>query len=391
MQTLYVDTPEALRALAESLRGSPWLALDTEFIREKTFRPQLSLVQVSNGSLTACVDPLALTDLTPLLDLIYDPTVTKVMHAARQDLEIFLELRGELPRPVFDTQVAATVLGYGDQVGYGSLVRQVLGVDLEKAHTRTDWMQRPLAPDQIEYAADDVRHLAPLYQRLRAQLDAKGRLDWLDEDFAALVEPRTYRTPPEEAWLRIRGAGKLKGAQLAALRALTAWREEQAMALDKPRRWILKDEMLIELARQMPDTLAKLGRVRGLEAAVANRHGQKLVTLIAAARRLPPEQWPVLDLAERLDASQEAVVDLLAGVVRQLGADQGVSPSAIACRRDLERVLLGDTEVSLLHGWRGMLAGQALCDIVAGKTRVRVEAGRLVLEPAQDSLDERKR
>lgn len=386
MQTLYVDTPEALRALIHSLRGSSWLALDTEFIREKTFRPQLCLVQVSNGDVTACVDPLAIKDLTPLLDLIYDPSITKVMHAARQDLEIFLDLRGELPHPVFDTQLAATVLGYGDQVGYGALVRQVLGVDLDKAQTRTDWLQRPLSPEQIEYAADDVRHLGPLYQHILSQLKAKGRLDWLSEDFAILVDPRTYRTPPEEAWLRIKGIGKLKGVQLAVLRALTAWREQQAMAQDKPRRWILKDEQLIELARQMPDTLARLGRMRGLEASVINRHGSQLTELIADARHLPPQDWPVLDLAERLTPSQEAVVDLLAGVVRQLGADQDVSPAAIASRRDLERVLLGEADVPVLHGWRGVLAGETLRAIIAGETVVRVEKGRLVLTvpPAAD-------
>ncbi len=382
MQTFYVETPETLRTLVDDLRGSPWLALDTEFIREKTFRPQLCLIQVSDGKLTACIDPLAIPDLTPLLDLIYDPAVTKVMHAARQDLEIFLGLRGDLPRPVFDTQLAATVLGYGDQVGYGSLVRQVLGIDLDKAHTRTDWTQRPLDPEQIEYAADDVRHLGPLYQRIRAQLDEKHRRSWLDEDFAILTDPRTYCTPPDEAWLRIKGAGKLRGVQLAVLRALAGWREQQAVALDKPRRWILKDEMLIELARQMPDSPAKLARMRGLEAPVTNRHGKVLMELISTARRLPSAEWPVLDLAERLSASQEAVVDVLAGVVRQVGADQGVSPAAIAGRRDLERLLLGDKEVPLLHGWRGVLVGQTLRAVIAGEAGVRVEGGRLVIEAA---------
>ncbi|MCK9529335.1 MAG: ribonuclease D [Gammaproteobacteria bacterium] len=382
MQTLYVETPQALDALAESLRGSPWLALDTEFIREKTFRPQLCLIQVSNGTVSACVDPLAIADLTPLLDLIYDPAITKVMHAGHQDLEIFLGLRGELPRPVFDTQLAATVLGYGDQVGYGALVRQVLGVELDKAHTRTDWMQRPLDPEQLEYAADDVVQLGPLYLRLLEQLEAKGRRDWLDEDFAALTDPRTYCTPPDEAWLRIKGAGKLKGMQLAALRALTGWREAQAIAQDKPRRWILKDEILVELARQLPDSLGKLGRVRGLEAGIATRHGATLVELIAGAKRLPAAEWPVLDLAERLSASEEAVVDLLTGLVRQLGADQGVSPAAIAGRRDLEQLVLGNTDLPLLHGWRGVLVGHTLRAVVAGEATVRVCKGRLLLEAA---------
>lgn len=382
MQERVVATPGELLGLVEELRGAPWLALDTEFIREKTYYPQLCLIQVATPEVVACVDPLAVADLGPLLDVIYDPATTKVMHAARQDLEILLQLRGALPVPLFDTQVAATVLGYGEQVGYGALVRQVLGVDLDKSHSRTDWARRPLDPEQLRYAADDVRYLGKVYQVLLEQLAAKDRLAWLAEDFAELADPRTYRTEPAEAWLRIKGAGKLKGAQLAVLQALSAWREEQAVKSDRPRRWLLKDELLLDLARLMPDSAAKLERMRGLEGSSVAKFGAEWVARIAAAKKLPREQWPVLELSERLTVEQDAVVDLLMAVLRQIGAEQDVTPSAIANRRDLEQLVLGNSEVPLLHGWRGAVAGQILRDVAVGHLRVRVEGGALVLDAA---------
>src|SRR5690554_3207263 len=186
MTTLFVDSAAALSALCAQLADSEWLAVDTEFHREKTYYPQLCLIQIANDALIACIDPLAIDDLSPLLDLFYRPDLTLVFHAARQDLELFHMLRQSLPKRIFDTQLAATVLGYGDQVGYGNLVKQCLNVDLDKAHSRADWRQRPLSAEQIDYAADDVRYLRALYHRLRDELIKTGRLDWLREDFAAL-------------------------------------------------------------------------------------------------------------------------------------------------------------------------------------------------------------
>ncbi|HKJ09429.1 MAG TPA: ribonuclease D, partial [Gammaproteobacteria bacterium] len=212
--TLQVDTPEALAELCRRLDGCDWLALDTEFHREKTYYPQFCLLQLATPELVAWVDPLTVPDLGPLLELLNGEQIVKVFHAARQDLEIFYHLTGRVPAPVFDTQVAAPLLGHPDQAGYGALVSAVLGVNLSKGHARADWTRRPLPAKQLEYALDDVRYLARLYPQLRDELQQRGRLQWLAEDFAALVDPAQYENPPASAWRRIRGTDRLRAAQL---------------------------------------------------------------------------------------------------------------------------------------------------------------------------------
>ncbi|MDE2089680.1 MAG: ribonuclease D, partial [Gammaproteobacteria bacterium] len=289
---LYIDTPQRLAALCRRLEGRPWLALDTEFLRDKSYRPRLCLLQVAVEDAIACVDPLALDDLTPLLDLLYDPSIVKVLHSAYQDLEIFYYLRGAPPRPVFDTQIAALLAGHGDQIGYASLVQALLGVKLDKAHTRTDWSRRPLHPEQLQYAADDVRYLGPLYLRLRDELEHRGRLAWLQEDFTALTDPATYANPPETAWRRIRGAERLTDAQFAVLAALAAWREQTAQRNDRPRQWILSDDCLLELARHRPASLEKLAGIRDLKPGALDKYGADLLELIRAARHAPAAARP---------------------------------------------------------------------------------------------------
>ena len=234
MNALYVDTPQALTQLCKQLQHSPWFALDTEFIREKTFYPRLCLLQVANTQHLACIDVLALNDLSPLLDILYDPASTKVLHSAHQDLEIFYHLRGALPTPIFDTQLAATLLGLGEQIGYAALVKTLLKIDLDKSQTRTDWSCRPLDPAQLSYAADDVRYLGQIYQQQRQELEQRQRLDWLTEDFTALCDPARYRVDVDQAWQRIKGQQRLRGVQLAVLRTLAAWREQRASSLDRP-------------------------------------------------------------------------------------------------------------------------------------------------------------
>src|SRR3569833_1048425 len=274
---LYIDDTRALAALCTRLRGTEWIALDTEFVREKTLYPILCLIQIASADTLACIDPLALPDLDPLLDVLNDPAITKVMHAARQDMEIFNHLRGELPRPVFDTQLAAPLLGLQEQIGYAALVDNILNVKLDKAHIRADWSQRPLSPAQLEYAADDVRYLAVLYPRLRDTLAAKARLQWLAGDFAELSNPRLYACPPADAWLRIKGTPRLRTRQLAVAQALAAWREETAQRQNRPRSWILRDENLLDLARLQPLGIGELAQVRGLhEQAVARRGAARL-------------------------------------------------------------------------------------------------------------------
>lgn len=376
---LYIDSTSGLQELCATLQRHPWLTLDTEFIREKTYRPRLCLLQVANPEVVACIDPLAVTDLTPLLDLLYDPHITKVLHAARQDLEIFYELRGQLPQPIFDTQIAATLLGQGDQIGYAALVLEELGIPLDKGHARTDWCQRPLDEGQLSYAADDVRHLREVYQRQQQRLEAMGRLEWLTEDFNALTDPDLYRNHPERAWQRIKGANRLKGVQLGVLQQLAAWREERAQQLDKPRRWIVGDDQLLDMARLMPQQQNQLDRLRGLEEGTKRRYAEEWFKVIAAAKQLPREAWPVMKEGPRLASSQEPVVDALMALLREYCDMAQVTPAAVASRRDLERLVLGDREVPLLHGWRYAIAGEQLSAFLRGETAIAVTQGRLVM------------
>ncbi len=377
MNVLYIDRPAALAECCARLRNATWLALDTEFIREKTYYPQLCLIQVATEEEIACIDPLALPELDPLLDLLYDPAITKVFHAAYQDLEIFFHLRGAVPAPVFDTQLAATVLGYGEQIGYAALVKAVLGVELDKSQTRTDWSRRPLDGAQLAYAADDVRYLCQVYRRQHAELGRLQRLDWLTEDFCALSDPRQYAMPAEDLWQRIRGHQQLRGVQLAVLRALSGWREERAIAADRPRRWIAGDEVLLELARHQPKNLEGMQRIRGLESGLLRRHGQTLLNLIARTLNEPAELWPRLPASRRLSQTQEALVDAMLAVVRLRGAQQGVSPQTLAGRQELERLLGGEEDVPLLHGWRAAVAGREVAALLRGERRLEVRAGEL--------------
>lgn len=376
---LFIDTPEDLGALCERLQGAEWLALDTEFLRESTYYPKLCLVQIATPDLTACIDPLALPDLAPLLERLYDPTVTKVMHAARQDLEIFYHLRGALPRPIFDSQLAAPLLGHPEQAGYATLVETMLGVPLRKIHTRADWSHRPLSPAQLQYAADDVRYLAQLYPLLRAKLEDLGRLAWLDEDFNTLTDPAQYHRPPELAWQRVKGAQHLRGRRLAALQALAAWRERTARATDQPRGWLLRDDNLLDLAKMQPGDLTALQRIRGLNAQVVRKHGQALLETLAAARDREPQPLPEVQRAARLTPQQDAVVALLAATTRMIGERHDLHPAVIAGRKELERLVLGDQSVNVLHGWRRKLAGDTLLAVLRGEQGLRIRNGAVRL------------
>src|SRR5512135_1352256 len=282
-----VTTQGQLDAAVFRLESAARLAVDTEFMRERTYYPQLCLVQVATDSDCLLVDALAGFDLGPLHALLADRDKLKILHAARQDLEV-LQLGGRpVPAPVFDTQVAAAMLGFPPQAGYAELVARQLGHSIDKAQTRTDWSRRPLTPAQLAYAADDVHHLLTLHIDLAAALEARGRRDWLDEDARALEDPALYRTEPADAWRRLKGLGRLKPRAQAVARALAEWRERRAIDADKPRGWIMTDEALYALATLVPASAAELQSVPSLPPALARKHGEKLLALIATAAESP--------------------------------------------------------------------------------------------------------
>jgi len=373
MTVQFIDTPEDLATLCQQFSNKDWLAVDTEFLREKTYYPQLCLIQIASDDVIACVDPLAISDLTPLLDILYNPDVTVIFHAARQDLELLYMIRGELPPSLFDTQLAATVLGYGDQIGYANLVKQCVDVELDKAHSRTDWTKRPLDPAQIDYAADDVRYLRDVYHILKDQLNDKNRQHWLDDDFAILSSSETYKPNPDNIWRKVKGAGRLKGVQLAILKQLAAWRENRAVKSNRPRRWIVKDEVMIDLAKLGPENLDKVKLIRGLENNTIERHGKALIDEIKLAKASPKEAWPVLKKLQPLTNQQDALIDALMSLLRKYCDQQSIAPTAVASRKDIESMVRGETDIPLLQGWRNEIVGHYLEKFLKGQLSITAD------------------
>lgn len=379
MTTYFVDNRQELAQLCAQLEGTPFVAVDTEFVRERTYYPQLALIQIGNGEVTACIDPLAIDDLTPLKTLFADPRTVKVFHAAGQDMEIFFHLFGELPKPVYDTQIAATLQGLGDQIGYAALVQEMLKVDLDKSHTRTDWLQRPLSDSQIRYAEDDVRYLAQLYPMQRQQLEQQGRLAWLDDDFALLGDPNRYRPNPGGAWLRIKGLNKLRGVQLAILQKLGAWREERAIEKDQPRRRIAADEILLDIARLRPRSLQALAKIREIPESLVNKQGEELLRCVTEAEALPKEAWPKLHLPERLSNAQEALVDALQAIMKLSAHEHQINITTLTSRKELEELVRGERDLPILQGWRRHHGGERLLEFMEGRSNLQAGSKGLML------------
>lgn len=376
LHTEYIDTAGALEEFVGRVRGADWIALDTEFIRETTYYPRLCLIQAATNEHLACIDPLALDSLAPLETLLFDPETVKVFHAAHQDLEIFLHRFGRVPAPVFDTQVAASLAGIGDQVGYGALIQQVLDVQLEKSHSREDWERRPIPGRALEYAADDVRYLGKAYLRLRERLERRDRLDWLRDDFQRMTSPDQYIVEPNEAWRRVKGSKKLRPPQMGVLAALAEWREHQALEQNRPRRWILKDEILVDLARRRPSDRQQLQGMRGLPPGVRERHGDKLLEVIrdAADRSIDMPPPP-----PRLTPEQDALLDCLMGLVRLVGAREDISPASLTTRKELERLVRGERDLRVLSGWRRRVLGEKLVSFLSAESALLVDNGELSL------------
>ncbi|MEY4719907.1 MAG: hypothetical protein RL563_2525 [Pseudomonadota bacterium] len=379
MDIQYIKHPEQLAPLCELISREPWIALDTEFLREKTYYPKFCLLQIAAPGWVACVDPLAIPDLSPLLTAIYNPAITKVLHSCRQDLEIFFQITGRVPEPIFDTQIAAPLLGFQENPGYAMLVSSFLNINLNKAHTRTDWSVRPLSEDQIQYAADDVIYLCKIYNLMCEQLSQLGRLDWLDSDFALLNDPELYQLSPENAWLKIRGKNKLTGRQLSILQSLTEWRERTAQNENKPRNWLFPDDMLLELAKLQPVTLSDLAKIRNINERSVNRYGKVLCELIDEARQRPPKPLKEKDQPAKKTQHHEAVLDVMSAVVRIRAEENSLNPIILATRKELEQLLFGDENCPLLQGWRHNMAGRELQGLLQGDYQLSLTPERLLI------------
>jgi ribonuclease D len=379
---LITDT-ESLQSLCERLAQSDFVAVDTEFMRENTYWPDLCLVQIGNLEEAAAIDPKAEgLDLTPLLNLLVNnEDVLKVVHAGGQDLEIIYNLTGGTPHPLFDTQIAAMALGLGEQVGYSNLVENLLGKNLDKGARFTDWARRPLDKRQIDYAIGDVTHLATLFPKMLARLKKTGRGVWLDQEMERLADPANYANDPALAWKRVRVSSR-KPDVLGRLKAVAAWREIEARQKNLPRGRIMKDETLADVASHPPATQEALARVRGLSAGWKNNDiGARLMDALASAHPLPASELPPReDRQPGLGKEGALVADLLKLLLKIRARESNVAARLVARSEELELLAAGRREgLSILEGWRFEEFGRDALDLVEGRLAFAIRGGKLVM------------
>jgi ribonuclease D len=377
-----IKTQKELEGAIAALERAEFVTVDTEFIRETTFWPELCLIQMAAPDLTALVDPLAEgIDLKPFFELMANEKVTKVFHAARQDIEIIFHRGGLIPHPVFDTQVAAMVCGFGDSVSYDQLVQKVTGTHLDKSSRFTDWRHRPLSDKQLAYALADVTHLIDVYRHLREDLEREGRAHWLNEEMDILTARETYDPHPEDAWKRLKMRLK-KPQELAVVQAVAAWREREARERNVPRGRVLKDDAIYEIAQQQPRDVTALGRLRttpkGWErSSVATA----LLGVVNAALDIPKEQMPKLPKPQQVQEGSGAAAELLKVLLRLTSEKQGVAAKVLASGDDIDRIASDGekADVPALHGWRREVFGEQALRLVRGEIALKFERRRIAV------------
>lgn len=379
MSVIIQDTP-TLTEFCRRLKEEEYITVDTEFIRERTYYPQLCLVQIAGDHEAAAIDPLAPgMSLEPMLELMRDTRILKVFHAASQDLEIFYYLtRGTLPSPLYDTQIAAMVCGFGEQIGYESVVSRLCGVSLDKSQRFTDWSRRPLKAEQLEYALADVTHLREVYRKLRDHIAAQGRESWIEEETASLADPERYVTRPEEAWLRQKTRDR-KPRYLARLRALAQWREEEAMRQDKPRGWILNDDALQEIAQTNPITEAALKRGRMIKKHLGQLDLKLLLLLIEGANTLPVQHCPRLPERNHLPSELESGKDLLKVLLKLKCQEHNVAARLVSPPDMLNDLLLGEENLPFMKGWRYEVFGRDAKRLLEGGITLGLQGRKTVV------------
>lgn len=375
---LVTDT-ERLAELCQRLAKADYICFDTEFMRESTYYPELCLVQLASSEEAFAVDPLAPgIDLKPVLDLMADESVLKVVHAGGQDLEIIMNLSGIVPHPLFDTQIAAMALGMGEQVSYANLVAHFTGEHIDKGARFTDWAKRPLSERQIAYAVGDVTYLAQLFPRMLNKLRKTGRGVWLDEEMARMTDPAQYRADPDQIWLRIKLPNR-KPEVLGRMKALARWRELEAQTRNIPRGRLMKDETLADLAASPPKRREDLARVRGLAASwTQNAIGARLMEVLAEAEPLPADEMPKKDNRPGLNTDSSLIADLLKLLLKIRCKEEGVAPKLVVRGEELEALAAGEREgLPVLQGWRRKLFGEEALALVEGRLSFMVENGKL--------------
>jgi ribonuclease D len=388
-----ITDSKALQTACETLAKGPFLTIDTEFLRETTYYPKLCLIQMSGPDKEVLlVDPLAdALDLTPFWELMTDIPVLKIFHAARQDVEIIFHATGKVAAPIFDSQVAAAVCGYGESIGYDALVSKITGADIDKSSRFTDWSRRPLTDKQAHYAAADVLHLVDVYEALNAKLEKNSRSTWLDEEMAILTAVDTYRMDPENAWKRLKNRAR-KPRELLRLQQLAAWREEQAQGRDVPRGRILKDDALYELATQGPKDTDAMERLRAVPRGFGrSRDGKDIVSLMQSIEEVDKDDLPKLPRHSRNSPAPQAVVDLLRALLKDVGERNGVATRLIANAEDLETIAReDDADVPAMKGWRRAMFGEEALKLKRGEIALAARGKHLEIIdvlPDEDASD----
>lgn len=375
-----ISTSEAVSSFCNTLSNAPYITIDTEFLREKTYYPRLCLIQISSPDKQAvAIDPLAKgIELTPVFELLQNKNVLKVFHAGRQDMEIFYNLTGKVATPIFDTQVAAMVCGYGDSIGYESLVRSITGGQIDKSSQFTDWSIRPLSDRQISYALGDVTHLCDVYLHLAKELEKRGRTEWVFEEEKILGAISTYQNDPYEAWKRIK-LRTPKAKSLAILRELAAWREKSAQKRDIPKTWLMKDDTLGEIASHAPKTKEQLKKIRGISNDTAEgKIGEQIIAAIESACASPKETWPQPEKKEQIPPIAMATVDILKMLLKIQSTEHGVAPKLIATQTDLELIATQDNpDVPALSGWRYEVFGRDALAVKNGTVAIGLKKGKI--------------
>ncbi len=382
---MYIDNQESLEAFARRAASSSILAIDTEFLRESTYYPKLCLLQMATDSEVVLIDPFAVTDLEPLKPLLEDQAILKLFHAGSQDLEILYHQLGVLPTPLFDTQIAASVLGHPQQIGYGALVAAVCGKALKKSDSFTDWSQRPLKPSQLEYAADDVIYLPQVYRVMREKLQAKGRESWLTAEFEELANPARYDDDPRERYKRLKRGSSLNRRQLSAAREVAAWREKKARRIDRPRKWVLTDEQIVEACKRNARTLDDLFMVRGVREKLSTRDAREVVALINEGMNLPESELPKAERPSKSEPNVDIQVDLMEALARLRAKENDIALHTLASRDDLASVARGHRSAAVLSGWRRSILGKELLDLVEGRIALSIDGDQLRIIPLDGS------
>jgi ribonuclease D len=381
-----ITTTDELAAFCKPLADTEFVAVDTEFMRERTYWPKLCLAQVAGPDDAAAIDALAEgMDLSPLDELMANPKVLKVFHAARQDLEIFYLRMSRVPGPLFDTQVAAMVCGHGEAASYESLATKLAKARIDKSSRFTDWSRRPLSERQITYALSDVTHLRVVYDKLRRQLERTGRLPWIAEEMAVLNDPATYRADPDLAWRRLKPRGA-SPRLLGMLKEIAAWRERTVQRIDIPRQRLLRDEQLLEIASHAPKTVEELAMTRGLGRGFAEGwQGREVLEAIEKARTLPESELPSRDKPPEQLRAPGAVVDLLRTLLRLKAEQAGVAARLVASAEELDRLAAGKRDVHALTGWRSEIFGNHALDLIDGRLALALEGEHAKLLPVTPS------